>query len=449
MMPVDQLPASSVEHLYGPKQISYGEDELVVLCLVRDGQPYVKSFVDHYFSLGAKHIVFMDNGSSDGTVSAACRYDNVTVLRTKLPFKDYELSMKQYLIARFGKSGRWCLYVDIDELFDYPYSDVVNLDSFLRYLTSKSYTAVMAHMLDMFPEKPLSGRAGDPDEPIKEVHRFYDLSNVKRRSLIAKPRLLLHYNTTYESHAMEMFRDGIRQAIFGPGHLLTKQPLLFLDGKVKAMDDSSRWVRNARVADLTCVLFHYKFLDGHLHELSARNVREGQYRHNSARYKKYLAGLERSPSLQLKQDSAGEIKNVNDLLEAQFLVVSEDYVSWVNAQEKRNVLLQASRREGHGAAGSSLACRQQQRVRILKRQQHAQQHTEMQRLIELQTDKRRAERRARKLEQQLENMQATWTWKLIKRLDHIKTRVLLLAGGHLDARKRSYGHGGGSYKFGD
>jgi Glycosyl transferase family 2 len=245
MMPVDQLPAGSVEHLHGPKQISYGEDELVVLCLVRDGQPYVKSFVDHYFSLGAKYIVFMDNDSSDGTVSAACRYDNVTVLRTKLPFKDYELPMKQYLIARFGKSGRWCLYVDIDELFDYPYSDVVSLDSFLRYLTSKSYTAVMAHMLDMFPEKPLSGRAGDPDEPIKEVHRFYDLSNVKRRSLTAKPRLLLHYNTTYESHAMEMFRDGIRQAIFGPGHLLTKQPLLFLDGKVKAMDDSSRWVRNA------------------------------------------------------------------------------------------------------------------------------------------------------------------------------------------------------------
>jgi hypothetical protein len=439
MMPVDHLPPSSVEHLHGPKQIPYGEDELVVLCLVRDGRPYVKSFIEHYFSLDVKHIVFMDNDSSDGTVSAACRYDNVTVLRTKLPFKDYELPMKQYLIARFGKSGRWCLYVDIDELFDYPYSDVVCLDSFLRYLTSKSYTAVMAHMLDMFPEKPLSGRAGDPDEPLKEVHRFYDLSNIKRRSLLAKPRLLLHYNTTYENHAMEMFRDGIRQTIFGPGHLLTKQPLLFLDGKVKAMDGSSRWVRNARVADLTCVLFHYKFLDGHFHALSARNVREGQYRHNSARYKKYLAGLEKGLSLQLKQDSARQIKGVNDLLQVQFLAISEDYVSWVNAEEKQNVLLQASPREGHGAAVSSLACRQQQRVRTLKMQQHAQQRTEMQRLVELQMAKRRAERRARKLEQQLENMQASWTWKLIKRLDHIKARVLLLAGGNLDARKRSHG----------
>src|SRR5215210_3104021 len=220
---IEEVPPNSIEHLYGPQEVPYEEDELVLVCLVRNSRPYVNSFVEHYTSLGIKHLFFLDNGSTDGTVEALKGYDNVTVLHTGLPFKRYQVSMRQYLIERFGKKGRWCLYVDIDELFDYPYSDVVSLDSFLRYLTSKSYSAVMAHMLDMFPEKPLSGRAGDPDEPLKEVHRFYDLSNIKRRSLIAKPRLLLHYNTTYENHAMEMFRDGIRQAIFGPGHLLTKQ----------------------------------------------------------------------------------------------------------------------------------------------------------------------------------------------------------------------------------
>src|SRR3712207_1634759 len=35
-----------------------------------------------------------------------------------------------YLVDRFGE-GRWTLYVDIDEFFDYPYSDVVGLDSLL------------------------------------------------------------------------------------------------------------------------------------------------------------------------------------------------------------------------------------------------------------------------------------------------------------------------------
>src|SRR5215208_8387667 len=33
----------SVEHLHGPEEVSYEADELVVVCLVRDGRPYVNS----------------------------------------------------------------------------------------------------------------------------------------------------------------------------------------------------------------------------------------------------------------------------------------------------------------------------------------------------------------------------------------------------------------------
>src|SRR5215208_1542844 len=166
----EQIPPNSIEHLYGPEEVPYEEDELVVVCLLRDGRPYVKSFIEHYTSLGIKHLFFLDNRSTDGTVEALKQYDNVTVLQTTLPFKRYQVSMRQYLIERFGKKGRWCLYADIDELFDYPYSDVVSLGTLLGYLNERSYTAVAAQMLDMFPEEPLSGStsANLPDEPLKQ-----------------------------------------------------------------------------------------------------------------------------------------------------------------------------------------------------------------------------------------------------------------------------------------
>src|SRR5215211_2234633 len=177
----EQALRSSIEHLHGPQKVDYELDELVVVCNVRDGQPYVKCFVEHYRSLGVKHLFFLDNNSTDGTVEALKNYDNVTVLRTELPYKNpkgglggTETLFKQYLIGRFGKKDGWCLYADIDELFDYPYSDVVGLDSFLGYLNSNSYTAVAAQMLDMFSEEPLSGREGNPDDPLKELLRFYD-----------------------------------------------------------------------------------------------------------------------------------------------------------------------------------------------------------------------------------------------------------------------------------
>src|SRR5215216_1547968 len=339
----EQALRSSIEHLHGPEEMDYEPDELVVVCLVRDGRPYVKSFVEHYRSLGVKHLFFLDNNSTDGTVEALKNYDNVTVLRTELPYKNpkgglggTETLFKQYLIDRFGKKDRWCLYADIDELFDYPYSDVVGLDSFLGYLTEKSYTAVAAQMLDMFPEEPLSGREGTlEDEPLKERHRFYDISNISRTSVTKKQHRHDKKNTL-KSDEIEIFREGIRSAIFSDSPLLTKFPLVFTDGRIKPFDRSAHWVANAKIADISCVLLHYKFLDGYFQKQAAQAVREGQYHNNSTRYKRYLEALDKNPALKMKQESARELKGVNDLVENGFLVVSEEYLMRVyNEEEER------------------------------------------------------------------------------------------------------------------
>src|SRR5215211_3146426 len=331
---LEQIPPNSIEHLYGPEEVSYAEDELVLLCLLRDGRPYLKSFMEHYTSMGVKHLVFLDNGSTDGTVEALREYDNVTVLQTGLPFKRHEVSMRQYLIERFGKKGRWCLYADIDELFDYPYSDVVSLGSLLRYLNERSYTAVAAQMLDMFPEEPLSGRASNPDEPLKERHRFYDISNVKKMSIKEHP---LTRHNTYESDDIEFFYGGAFETLFDCiPPWLTRFSLTFSDGKVKPFAGSGHRVDDARVADLTCVYLHYKFLDEHFKKKVAQAVREENYPYNSRQYKRYLEVLENTPILQVKQESARELRSVNDLVENGFLVVSEEYMMLVYEQARKN-----------------------------------------------------------------------------------------------------------------
>src|SRR5215213_4154905 len=334
---IEQFPPDSVEHLYGPEEIPFDDDELVLVCLLRDGRPYVNSFVEHHTSMGIKHLFFLDNGSTDGTVEALKEYDNVSVLRTGLPFKRYEVSMGQYLVERFGQEGRWCLYADMDELFDYPYSDVVSLNSLLRYLNERSYTAVVAQMLDMFPEEPLSGRASSPDEPLKERHRYYDISDVKRMSIKEHP--LTDNNTcnsTYESNDIEFYSGGIRPTVFDCiPPLLTRFALTFSDGKVKQFAGSGHRVDNARVADLTSVYLHYKFLDGYFHKKVAQAVREAQYSNNSVLYKRSLEVLESTPSLQVKRETARELRSVNDLVENQFLVVSEEYMMLVYDQARK------------------------------------------------------------------------------------------------------------------
>ena len=313
-----------VELVHGPGEVEYGADELVVLCLVRNGLHYVEGFVAHYLSLGAKHLVFLDNGSSDGTVEALAGYgDGVTVLRTTLPYRRYMLAMKLYLIERFGR-GRWTLSVDIDELFDYPYSDVVDLKRFLSYLSECSYTAVVAHMLDLFPEEPLSEVTHEEELRFRETNRFYEIDRVLAHDYADVGDV----GNMVSNGEIGFYQNGVQKRVFGIAPLLSKHPLVFLDGKIRPMDLSDHWATNARVADLTGVLLHYKLI-GSLYRLVRRELEERRYINRHGKYDKYARVLEENPSLQIAGPDSRELGSVDDLVANGFLTVSRGYMELV------------------------------------------------------------------------------------------------------------------------
>src|SRR5215211_5369327 len=413
----------NVEHVDGPEEVAIEPDELVVLCVARDGRPYVRSFVEHYASMGVKHMVFLDNGSTDGTVEALQKYDNVTVFRTRLPFRNYQLYMRRYLIHRFG-AGRWSLTVDMDELFDYPYSDVVDLSSLLRYLNNGGYTAVVAQMLDMFPEKPLMSVAGDEgeladseDEPLKELHRFYDISGVRVQEYFP----LGSNNNVLTNEEIKWFRDGIKTTLFGHRAMLSKHPLVFFDGKITPVDGTMHRTSNAHVADLSCVLFHYKLLD-RLYEQALRAVSEKNYPNRHEKYEKYVNTLEKNPELQIKRETAREIKSVNDLVENQFLVVSGDYMAWVDVEEEKRVVddLECEPRR---FAEAYYKARVEAQTLSARRLQHQIQALKLD-LANERRERQALERRNTTLDVQLREIQSSRSWKLITTLGYVRAKVL-------------------------
>ncbi len=412
---------STLEHLHGPEEVPYGPDELVVVCPVRDGEPWVRAFIEHHFSLGVKHVVLLDNGSEDDTVAIAREYDSVTVLRTMEPFKTHKIAFKRYLIKRFGK-GRWVLCLDIDEMFDYPYSDVVGLVSLLEYLNRGSYTALVAYILDRFPEKPLLSAAEDTDKPLKELHNFYDISNVTEQEY----RRDVSKDNVVSNEEIKVPRGGIQSALTGTLALLIRHPLMFVDDEIEVMNTSLHWVNKARVADFTGVIFHYKFVSD-LHERAAQAAREESYGGNSARYKKYLAVLEENPDLRIKRETSKELGSVNDLVDEQFLVVSEDYMAWVDREEAEDPSPEVLRERPYrlGEAFSRARAKEEAQVDT-EAERSGQRRVEdlKAEIAEEQRQQELLERRRRNLTARLQSIRASRGWRLLMKLGHIRSKLL-------------------------
>jgi glycosyltransferase involved in cell wall biosynthesis len=404
----------NVEHVHGPREVDYGIDELVVLVLLRNGRPYIKPFIEHYFSLGVRHIVFLDNGSTDGTVEALQNYENVTVLRSRLPFKKYNITLKQYLVERFGR-GRWTLNADIDELFEYPYSDVVSLKALLRYLNDNFYTAVVTYMLDMFPETLLSADSPATDyESLKERHRFYDISDVRT----------LDYNQVGDignvvaNEWIEILQGGVMQRVFGTSPLLTKHPLIFLDDRLKPHDLSDHWVGNARIADFTALFLHYK-LSANLYGLVRREIEERRYNNLHGKYDKIHKVLAEAPSLLMRNDTSKELKSVNELVGTRFVSVSKQYMRFVENEAQRNGHFSEESRSERLAEAFFNA-----RAEIAaygRKTSELQQ--ELKKLRAESRKKRAALNRARNAEMQIEAIQASRSWKTLTVIKRIRIRA--------------------------
>lgn len=313
-----------VEVIRNGADCARGADQCVVVAVVRDAGPFLETFLEYYVRLGATRIVLLDNGSEDGTIERALAFPEVSVLRCTLPFRDYDLAFKRYLIERFGE-GSWCLLVDHDELFDYPGSDRLPLAGLLRYLNARGFTAVMAVVVDMFPDGPADTWPPPGREAI-EAAVWYDLSGLSS----SRPWRLLLTNR-FADPQMRFFRGGLPYLIFGVRTVATRFPLVhYVLGGRLSLRRFHHFSRGAHVADVSAVLRHYKF-DRTFFERCRALVARGQHYDQAGLYRAALATLERNPRLILRGPTARRLHHVNQLVEEGVLRASPAYWEFVRS----------------------------------------------------------------------------------------------------------------------
>lgn len=309
-----------IEHVCGKETLSRTSDDCIVVTVVRNGEFYIQEFIEHYLSLGFKHIFFIDNGSTDSTVSIAAQYDHVSVYRCPLPFKHYKDAMRSYLLNRFSY-GRWCLLADIDEFFDYPYRESIDLAQLINYFNQRQDSAVLLQMLDMYPDCNIQDLGNRPHQSVRDAHQFFEVATITKQAFpsrfdykITNPNIKLHYG-------------GVRKRLFGADPLLSK--LALVKPSWPSYQVNPHWRSSAKVSDISCVLFHYKYTDS-FPDLVETAISEKQYYRDSHEYMDYHEAMKQADRVSFCGHDSVKIKDLSQLLSLGLIQVSAAYEEYCN-----------------------------------------------------------------------------------------------------------------------
>jgi len=249
-----------------------------ILCLVRNGEFYCKHFIEYHRNLGIEKFIFLDNGSNDNTLSILEKYPEVEILQCTLPYKKYWHSFKEFLLYEYGFE-KWSLLIDIDEFFDYPLSQYLDIQALIRYLDDENYNSVITQMVDLYPKKDI--KAIRLNDDFLSEHKYFQIGTEKT----IETDKLTSYTNTISNYSINFKLGGWRDKVFDVGEvLLTKMAFIKYDKKLQYKHD--HFVHDALVADISCCLRHYKFSSNFI-EYTRESVKRKNHFNDSAEYVKY------------------------------------------------------------------------------------------------------------------------------------------------------------------
>lgn len=137
--------------------------------------PYLLSY---YRKLGIDHFLVVDNGSDDHTAEYLADQPDVSVWQTWSSYRASRFGMDwiNHLLSRYGH-GHWCLTVDADEFFVYPFCDTRGLRALTDWLDAGGAKSFGAMLLDMYPKGPVDAEPYRAGQDPFEIAAWFDGGN--------------------------------------------------------------------------------------------------------------------------------------------------------------------------------------------------------------------------------------------------------------------------------
>lgn len=270
--------------------------DILAAMTVRNEAGRLPHFLDHHRRLGVGHFLAVDNGSTDGTADFLRAQPDVSLWSTPDSYKRSRFGMDwlTWLMIRHAH-GHWCLTLDADEIFVYPYWESRDLRALTSRLEDDGRESMGAIMLDLYPRSELSQGGFVPGGDPLACLQWFDGGNL---SVQVQPRMRNLW-----------IQGGVRSRLFfarAPrrGPTLNKVPLVRWNRRFAYVNSTHAILprRLNRVYDetggeiLSGTLLHTKFLPD-AGQKATEEKHRGQHFANSLQYDAYYDRLSADPVL--------------------------------------------------------------------------------------------------------------------------------------------------------
>jgi len=258
-----------------------GPDEILLIVTVRDEAIRIPYLLEYYRQLGVDRLLFIDNGSSDGTLELLLEETGVHVFTTDAGFA-HARSGTDWVNAIGIALGRehWIVTVDADELLVYPESEQRSLRELTEVMADTGSTALLTFLLDMYARSPIREVDYEPGTPFTEACPYLDSDSYEFRRghpipVSGGPRQRLFWREGDENRT--------------PPPLLRKIPLVRW-GEQAPYSLSTHNAPDVVLARTTGALLHFKMFSDFTHRALAESHR-GEHWDHGGQYEAYASRL--------------------------------------------------------------------------------------------------------------------------------------------------------------
>jgi len=258
----------------------------MLVSVVRNEAVRLPYFVAYYRRLGFEQMLFIDNGSSDGTREFLLAQPDTFVFETGDSFaaSKWGMAWVHALLDRFGED-RWVLVADADEILVWPGSEHETIADLVFRLDAAGSDALFTLMLDMYSDRPFGSIGYVPGTPFTSACPLFDSGPYKMYEAKAFP-----FRQIYGGVRARLFREA--GANFTPP-TVSKVPLLRWRKGQRFILVAHALDQPMRLAPMRGALLHFKMFDD-LAEKCRVEAERKQHFEEGREYRALGSALQRS-----------------------------------------------------------------------------------------------------------------------------------------------------------